>query len=1596
MRRLLLLLLITLSLSASQAQVFNWARSISGPSDEFASCIAVDDSSNTYVVGYFQTQITFQKASGTIVLTSNGSYDYFISKFDCSGNAVWAVQIGGTGSEKSPYDFGGIVLNTVNNNLQICTSIGGNATAYSANGSSQALTSNAFTRDIVVGSYDLNGNIQWINTYGGTGDDRVEAICNDPSGNILVRGEISNTVSFGSFSLTSAGGQDVFLLKLNASGTPQWVKKEGGTGTEASNNRIMADGLGNIYVQGKTDASLTIGTRTITHTGAWGIYYLKYDALGNLKWVVNSGTTGAMADPSIVVDDAYKVFVAGSFFGTDTIYDATNAKITVTANGANADILVIKLDSNGKFVWWKNGNSTGNELTTNLAIDKKSNLYVSGLYSGSFGFGTFTPISNGSNDGYILVLDSSGTNVAIKSFGSTGDEQSFFTHVDKTGIVYTCGGYNNTVSFGGNSLTAMAGRDAFFAKTKIDSSFTFLPKDTVLCNVSSFTIVPYYVSNVISRKWSTNDTSQTITVNSTGWYKLRLLRNCDSLLDSIYINFIVLIPNAGTDASICKFDSVMLSASGGVSYSWTPTTGLSNPNIANPMASPAVTTSYVVTVSNNICSGKDTVTVNVYNLPVITTNADTTFCKGNSKVLSTSGTSNRWLWNTGDTTSSITVTPLVTTTYWVRGQIGNVPCYSRDSITITVLPIPVITTNNDTTFCSGLSKTLTALGNSTRWLWNTGDTTQTIVVSPSVTTSYWVRGQTGAVPCYSWDTVKITVLPTPTVVINNDTTICWGDGKVLTANGTANHWQWNTGDTTKTITVIPFNPGIWKFWVVGRKDTIPCFASDTITIKVLPIPTISTNKDTIFCQGGSTVLTATGTANRYYWSTGDTTKSITVSPSSSTAYWVRGQVDTIPCFAYDSAWVYIWALPVINNGNDTTFCLGNSKTLTANGTANRYLWSTGDTTKTITVLPPAVGTYKYWVRGKRDTIPCISYDTMSITVLPLPSVFTNNDTTFCQGTSKVLTATGNSNRYLWSTGDTTKSITITPSFTSNIWVRGQNGNIPCFAFDTVKITVLPLPIIVTNNDTTFCLGNSKTLTANGTANRYVWKTGDTTQSITVLPTTPGVYTYWVRGQTSNVPCFSFDTVTITVLPVPTIKINNDTSFCQGITKVLSTSGTSNRYVWSTGDTSATINIKPMATTTYWVRGQSGTIPCYTFDTVVITVIPLPAVDLGNDLILCDGGTTVLTAPIGMKRVWSTGDTSQTITVTIKTDTLTNLPQKFWVRVTGPGPCDNSDTVLIYSYSKPRISSGVALNTICEGSPLTLIANHTPPWTTVRWSTNDSSKVITVVPSRDTIFYVNYTNKDCNFSDTIRIKVLLKPKMTVSPDDTICPGTVKLQARGTKNYQWSTGATDSNITVPITKTTKYWVIGTDGKCFSDTQWVTITVLPKATAAFTANPTTGYIPLTVTFTNTSLNYTGCLWHFGDGDTSTQISPAHIYKKKGNYYAQLIAFDSSGCNDTFQMLIIVDHRFIMILPSVFTPNGDQLNDVFEIEYQAILSMKGQVFSRWGELIYDWEMPDGKWWDGTSHDHEMPSGVYYYVVTVVDEKNITHEYKGAVTLIR
>src|SRR6185436_15152497 len=178
-----------------------------------------------------------------------------------------------------------------------------------------------------------------------------------------------------------------------------------------------------------------------------------------------------------------------------------------------------------------------------------------------------------------------------------------------------------------------------------------------------------------------------------------------------------------------------------------------------------------------------------------------------------------------------------------------------------------------------------------------------------------------------------------------------------------------------------------------------------------PTPTVNLGNDTTLCQGQTITLSGDSAAS-YLWSDGSTTSSITVSISGT--YWL--QANNGSCSATDTIIVSFNTIPVINLGNDTTLCQGQTITLTASG-ASAYLWSNGFTTSSITVS--SAGTF--WLQASNGQ--CSATDTIDISFNTFPIVNLGNDTTLCQAQTITLTG-GAASVYLWSDGSTVSSITV--------------------------------------------------------------------------------------------------------------------------------------------------------------------------------------------------------------------------------------------------------------------------------------------------------------------------------------------------------------------------------------------------------------------------------------------------------------------------------------------------------------------------------------------------------------------------------------------
>lgn len=537
--------------------------------------------------------------------------------------------------------------------------------------------------------------------------------------------------------------------------------------------------------------------------------------------------------------------------------------------------------------------------------------------------------------------------------------------------------------------------------------------------------------------------------------------------------------------------------------------------------------------------------------------------------------------------------------------------------------VTVAASASNNSICLGESTSLNAMttitgnGGPVKYAWApsssiNNNTISNPVATPNSLTTYSVIAY--APGCIS-DTGKVTIAvnPTPTITVNGNKNSCVGDNTVLTANGAATYYWWNTGETSTSITVSPTVAGTITYTVSGAnsnncKDT----TFFTLTVHALPAPAITGN--TTVCSGENSTLTASG-GNIYAWSTGETTSAIRVSPTITTTYSVI--VSNGFCSSGTSVIVNVNSVSASISGS-TTVCAGNSTILTASG-GTSYVWNTGHFTPSITVAPTITTSYTVMVRGANG---CIDTATATVTVSQGPGVSAfSNHTTICSGNYAVIIAkSAGAVDYFWSPGTHPNNDTV--------FVNPQNNSIysvvvtdvkGCTSTDTVQIKVVPNPhtqLTIKPNSYFYCMGDViAPVTATGTiTGTIVWlpNGGGTPLHLGNTYTPPPLTaSYWVIQ--GSIGCFSSPTTfSVSIHPSPTVNASSDLTICPGFSARLSATASGDtsglKYEWYNHagslihtSTNSSFSVNPISTTFYTVKAVNGN-SCYSSkDTLFVFV-----------------------------------------------------------------------------------------------------------------------------------------------------------------------------------------------------------------------------------------------------------------------------------------------------------------------------------------------------------------------------------------------------------
>ena len=676
-------------------------------------------------------------------------------------------------------------------------------------------------------------------------------------------------------------------------------------------------------------------------------------------------------------------------------------------------------------------------------------------------------------------------------------------------------------------------------------------------------------------------------------------------------------------------------------------------------------------------------------------------------------------------------------------------------------------------------------------------------------------------------------------------------------------------------------------------------------------------------------------------------------------------------------------LSVATTASNDTICNGDAINLNAliQGTNfASYFWSGGAGTfssptnlGTIYTANAIIGgnenLYFNLVTSCGDTI----VDTTAILVNAggTAAITPSGPTTICPSSSVQLTASGGTS-YLWSTGATTPAISVNTTGNYTVTVTGACGVATASESVTV-ITAIPTTITVTGS-TSLCPGDSAILTANGNGNgNYVWSNGATTQSITVF----GANNYTV---TSNGVCDTTTaTVTITSGAAPNVIItpSGATTFCQGGQVTLTASG-ADTYLWSTSSTATSIIV--FVGGTYTITGTTSCGVNSTSINVTTETPPTTTITPSGPTTFCQGSTVTLTAAGANSYLWSTGSTANSIVVS-NSGTYT---------LTGTNSCGSvSATELITVSNLPTavITNSGPLN-FCQGDSVLLTASGGSNYL---WSTGSTSS--SIYASTAGTYTLTSSNLCGSANASATVSVLQLPVATTNIDSALlCPGdNANLIASGGNSYLWSNGSTNPSISVTTAGT---YSVTVTNSCGNDNASVYVDA-SSLTVGFIADNYNGFAPLTVNFTNNSTNFSTYAWNFGDNTTSADLNPTHVFTEEGVFNTVLTVNDTNGCVLTSNADFVVRSDISYFIPNVFTPNSDSINDYFNIVGTGITSMKGRIFNRWGQEVYNWNsLQNG--WDGNSGGTESPSAVYFYLINLNVSNGTERVERGTVTLLR
>ena len=667
-----------------------------------------------------------------------------------------------------------------------------------------------------------------------------------------------------------------------------------------------------------------------------------------------------------------------------------------------------------------------------------------------------------------------------------------------------------------------------------------------------------------------------------------------------------------------------------------------------------------------------------------------------------------------------------------------------------------------------------------------------------------------------------------TITASGDYSICPGDSLVLEASPDYAGYLWTNGKTDPVITV--FEPG---FYSVSVTDSTGCSYPfvDSVKLGFDAVANISVLGPVSFCQGGVVDLEAAETYPEFYWSTGDTTPTISLNQSTDVYLIVT---DSAGCNSFPSDTVHVIvhplpAKPVIQLNGGSEFCENDSVVLSVLPGFDQYNWNNGFTQFSETVY--SSGIFYLTITDSNSCESPVS-DSVSILVNPLPfrpGINWNGPLVFCESDSLVMVATGSPWPYFWPDGSSDSTLSVNISGDYFVHVVDSNG---CRSLnsDTLQILVNPLPprpLITAGGPLTFCDGATVVLSAPLGSFVYDWNNGDSTQNAIVSI----AGNYWL-SITDSLGCESelSDTVTVWVDPLPArpqIGVTGALEFCQGDSALFSATPGYIGYAWNNGETQPSIWVEQSGSFFVSVTDSNNclSLPSDTFIVLVNPLPPGPVINPSGPTQFCNGDSVELfVSPGGQWEYnWWQGDSLPSIIV--------YQSGVFGLTLTDSNNCEGPSSSPIFIVVNPNppqpiIGVGGPLE-FCQGD--SVILTGPAGYTLYNWSDGETTQVNTVsYIDTLTLSVTDLNNCTSPISDSVEVTMWFNPPIAqIWPggNTTFCQGdSLWLFAPGGySQYFWNTGDTAQKILVSQTGNFSVQTVDSNGCTGGNSNFLAILAL-----------------------------------------------------------------------------------------------------------------------------------------------------------------------------